>query len=513
MTFFPVRTSLALSVGLTAAMPVLADVLDIGSRRELWLDPNLVAERRGEAELRLHAPTLQEIVLRHDQPWEGNASAYHSVFKDGSLYRMYYRGWQIDFTPGRARTSVSVLCYAESDDGLHWRRPVLGLHEFRGSKENNIVLVTGPVDGVQADAGHAAVFKDENPAVKPKERYKAIVRSRKPHGLLAFVSPDGLRWRPMQTEPVITDGAFDSQNLAFWDTERGEYRAYWRYFTGGVTNSNDWNPKGIRAIRTATSHDFVHWSKPEDLRYGDAPEEHLYTNAIKPYPRAPHFYIGFPQRYLERGWSAAMRALPDAAHRELRASVVERYGTALSEGLLMAGRDGVNFHRWPEAFIRPGIERNGTWNYPHLVVGWHLVETRSALTGAPDEYSLYAVEDYGTGAASALRRYTVRPDGFVSARAGMRGGEVVTRTIRFAGDRLYLNLATSAAGGVQVELQDPTGRPFPGFGLDDCSPLFGDTLDRVVTWKGGEQVAALAGKPLRMRLVIHDGDVFSFQFR
>lgn len=504
---------LLVAAGLVTALPALADVLDIGHRRELWLDPTLAAERRGAAELRLHAPTTQEIVFRHDQPWEGNASAYHSIFKDGAIYRMYYRGWQLDFSPGKVRTSNSVLCYAESDDGIHWRRPSLGLHAFRGSKENNIVLVTGPVDGVQADGGHASVFKDENPAAPPDERYKAIVRSKKPLGLLAFASPDGLRWRPLRIEPIITDGAFDSQNLAFWDAERGEYRAYWRYFTGGVTNDNDWNPKGIRAIRTATSRDFIHWSKGENLQYGDAAEEHLYTNAIKPYPRAPHFYVGFPQRYIERGWSAAMRALPDAAHRELRAGVVERYGTALSEGLLMAGRDGVNFHRWPEAFIRPGIERPGTWNYPHLVVGWHLVETRSALAGAPDEYSLYAVEDYGTGAASALRRYTLRPDGFVSVHAGMRGGEIVTRPVRFAGERLFLNFATSAAGGVQVELQDPSGRPYPGFALADCPPLFGDTLDRAVTWQGAASLATLAGRPVRLRFVIHDGDVYSFQFR
>ena len=70
--------------------------------------------------------------------------------------------------------------------------------------------------------------------------------------------------------------------------------------------------------------------------------------------------IGFPTRYIARGWSDAMRELPEHEHREQRASASERYGTALTEGLLMTSRDGVLFNRWNEAFLRPGVERPGT---------------------------------------------------------------------------------------------------------------------------------------------------------
>ncbi|MEQ9065659.1 MAG: hypothetical protein RLO18_02990, partial [Gimesia chilikensis] len=98
----------------------------------------------------------------------------------------------------------------------------------------------------------------------------------------------------------------------------------------------------------------------------------LYTNQVKPYLRAPHIRIGFPARYVERGWSESMRALPDPERRQLRASSVERYGTAISEGLLMASRDGVHFKRWNEAFLRPGIERTGTWQYGHQFIAEHL---------------------------------------------------------------------------------------------------------------------------------------------
>src|SRR5690606_13663649 len=101
-----------------------------------------------------------------------------------------------------------------------------------GSTDNNIVFTSGEVGGLEVDAGHPAVFKDENPNAPADERYKAfLVQWKKPNtGLVAFKSPDGIHWSLMASEPVIKDGAFDSQNLAFWDTTINKSRAYWRYF-------------------------------------------------------------------------------------------------------------------------------------------------------------------------------------------------------------------------------------------------------------------------------------------
>ena len=178
----------------------------------------------------------------------------------------------------------------------------------------------------------------------------------------------------------------------------------------------------------------------------------------------------------------------------------------------MTSRDGVNFRRWNDAFLPPGIEREGTWNYGHQAIAWHLVETKSALEGAPDELSLYAVESYWTGTSSALRRYTLRMDGFASVHAPMSGGEVVTKPIRFQGSRLALNFATSAAGSVRVEIQDGEGKPLPGFALDDCPPIFGDTIERVIAWSGGRTPRDLAGQAVRLRFVLQDADVYAFRF-
>ncbi len=491
-----------------------AEPLNIGSKRELFVDDYLIDKLVGGAEQRLHQPQPQEIVMTHDMPWEGSGSGYHSVFRDGNLYRMYYKAWQLTVTPGKVNTSEHPLfcCYAESDDGIHWRKPKLGLYEFNGSKANNIVIPHGMMGNVNPDGGHPAVFKDENPASAPEAKYKALVRSNSPKGLLALKSADGLHWSPLADAPVITAGAFDSQNLAFWDAARGVYRAYWRIFTAGVTDEKNWKPSGYRAIRTATSKDFVHWENQADLSYTDSPAEHLYTNQVKPYHRAPHLLIGFPTRYVERAASESLRALPESEHRDWRSKATPRYGTAITEGLFMASRDGVKFKRWNEAFLPPGIEREGTWNYGHQYIAWHLVETKSALPGAPDELSFYATESYWTGTSSAVRRYTLRLDGFVSIHAPMKGGELITKPFTFTGKLLTLNFASSAAGGIQVEMQDATGKPIPGFTLADAEPQFGDSIERTVHWKNGSDVSALASQPVRLRFVLNDASLYSLRF-
>lgn len=501
-----------------AARPAMAAeerAEEIGGRRELFVEHSLVERLAGEATWRLGTPTPRDVVLVHDAAWEGSGSGYHSVFQDGDRYRMYYKAWQLDVGGGKVVTNRHPLycCYAESADGKSWTKPELGLHEFEGSTKNNIVLSSGKLGPLNVDAGHPAVFRDENPQAPPAGRYKAIVRSSSPNGLLPFQSPDGLKWTPLTDAPILSGlGAFDSQNLAFWDPTLGKYRAYWRIFTEGVTTTEEWRPAGLRAIRTATSDDLVHWSTPTDLTYEDSPPEQLYTNQVKPYHRAPHLLLGLPTRYLERAPGASLEALPESDHRRQRSAASQRYGTALTEALLMGSRDGVRFRRWNEAFLRPGIERPGTWNYGQQYLAWHIVETASDLAGAPNELSLYASENYWTGTSSELRRYTLRLDGFVSAHGSWRGGELVTTPVRFTGTELSLNFATSAAGSLRVELQTPAGEPLAGYSLDDCQELFGDTVERSVRWKDGADLAGLQGRPVRLRFVLRDADLYSYQF-
>jgi hypothetical protein len=488
-------------------------VVDIGSRLELFVDDQMIESLKGGAELRLHSPTPKEVVLVHDAPWEGNGSGYHSIFKDGNKYKMYYKAWQHSASPGSTGVNKSYLAYAESLDGLTWIKPNLGAVEFNGSKNNNIVLKTEKVGNYNVTAGLPGVFKDQNPDAPADERYKALIVSSAHgtdyHGLLAYKSPDGIHWKLMSDQLILKDDAFDNQNIAFWDPRTKEYRIYWRYWTESQKNSLY---KGIRGIKTATSKDFIHWENKQELKYEDSPEEHLYTSPIEPYYRAPHIYIGYPARYIERPWSPSLRALPEVKEREYRSSRSQRYGTALTDSLFMAGRDARVFKRWNEAFLRPGIERPGSWTYGDNFIGWGLVETKSDLPGAPNELSIYVSENYWKEKASRVRRYTLRIDGFVSVTAPSGGGELVTKKLKFTGDELVLNFSSSAAGSLAVEILDENGTAIPGFALEDADLVFGDSLKRKVTWKGKSDLSTLAGRTIQLRFRLIDADLYSFQF-
>ena len=187
----------------------------IGSRLETFIDDWIIDRMQGATRV-MHRPSPQNVALVFDEPWEGNTSGFVTVFQDGDLYRMYYRGSHTDYT-GDEATSYNpdndhdqVVCYAESKDGINWYKPSLGLVEFNGSSDNNIIWY-GP-------GSHTfAPFKDTNPDCLPDQLYKAIGIGVHKQGLSSFKSQDGINWSLSSSGPIITDGTFDSQNLAFWD--------------------------------------------------------------------------------------------------------------------------------------------------------------------------------------------------------------------------------------------------------------------------------------------------------
>ena len=493
------RVRHAISIALTVCLvisPVLdltaqEKPIDIGSRRELFVDDFLI-DKLDNVRLELQHPQPQEIVFACDKPWEGNTCIYFRIIPDEGKYRMWYQGahWQLD-PADPMKTHPYHICYAESDDGIHWTRPNLSLIEVDGSKENNIV-VTGVYDNFTP-------LRDDNPKCDPQARYKALGQSK--DGLIAWQSPDGIHWQRLGDKPVITKGAFDSQNVAFWDAPSNKYRAYIRDFHDG-----------LRDIRLAFSDDFVTWTVPEMLKVTPAvAKEQFYVNCIARYDRAPHLLLGFPVRYVERPWSPSMRALPDLKHRELRAKAGERIGTAITDGAFMSSRDGLNFHRWTEAFLRIGPERPGSWVYGDCYPAHGLIETESKLPGAPKEFSLFIAEHYWR-TEEALRRWTIRLDGFVAATAPLPGGDLLTKPFSFTGKRLSLNFATSAAGSLHVELTDAQGNPLPGFSLAESDEHFGDSLDRTVSWTENTDVSFHAGKPVRLRFRLRDAELYAFQF-
>ena len=452
-------------MAISTIVPALAaEPIVIGDRLELFVDDYLIGEMSGDVGQQLIRPEPKEVVFVADRPWEGNTSGYYSLFRDGDLYRMVYRGWQHD--EKKKAVHKEVTCYAESKDGIHWTRPNVGLFEWQGSKDNNIVWLTPGTHNFTA-------FRDDNPAAPAEARYKAFGGGG--GGLLPFQSPDCIHWKLIQNKPVITHGAFDSQNLAFWDSDRQEYRAYWRYFTKGVTTDKKWKPAGVRAIRTATSKDFLHWENEADLAYGAvAPAEHLYTNAVQKYFRAPHLFIGFPTRYL-----------PKEGQRV--------------EPLLMSSRDGVHFHRWPVAVIpeeAPADRKGNRSNY----MTWGMFQ----LPGKPKEISVYATENYYERTPGRVRRFAYRVDGFVALRGGEKGGVMTTKPLRYKGRQLLLNYLVRTGGSAILEVLDGSGKA-----IGKSKPLSGDAIDTPVAW---ELDPRLSEGIVQLRFMLKQAEVFSLRF-
>lgn len=462
-------------------------MIDIGNRRELFVD-RLLIERMEGTRLTLHHPVPRNVAIRFDAPWEGRFAGYGVVFQDGDRHRLYYRGTPADYNV------FACTCYAESRDGIAWERPNLGLCDFEGRRDNNMIFV--------GDPSHAfAPFMDTRPGVRPEERYKALGvcgSDAKPGtcSLRGYVSADGLRWQRIQEEPVITKGGFDSLNVAFWSETEGCYVSYYRVYS----KTPDWKQfLGRRTIARATSPDFIHWSDPVMMEFGDVRTDELYTNATLPYFRAPHLYVAFPKRFV------LGRKSPLTADQIKAIDLKPGYETSISEGVFMTSRGGNRYDRtFMEGFFRPGPDP-ANWTSRCNMAAWGLLPT------GPAEMSLYYSQHYGQP-GNHLLRATLRLDGFVSVNAGYGGGEMVTPPFVFAGSKLELNMATSGVGSIRVEVQNADGKPFKDYGVEDSYELYGDDVAKVAKWHGSSDVSRLAGQPIRLRFVMKDADVYSLKF-
>lgn len=488
-----------------AAASLSAQPMELGDRLELFVDHELI-DQLDQTRLVLGRPQEKGIALRFDQPWE-KAANYVTVIKDGDLYRMYYRGCTLT-ADGEFDPATEVTCYAESRDGIQWIKPKLGLHEFRGSRDNNIILGPDP----RRVSHNFSPFLDQRPGVSPAERFKAVggvfndnsahvptgVHAATTGGLFRYVSGDGIRWELYSTEPIFKGYALDSLNCLAWVPAENNYAIYLRTWSEGGTPEQP-AFRGYRTVSRAVSPDFTTWSTPKPMTFGDTPPENLYTNGTHAYFRAPHLLVAL-----------AFRFQPERA--VLSKAEMAEYGVhhtqerGVSDAVLLTSRGGDRYDRtFLESMIRPGSDRRA-WSARNNAPALGVVPT-----GA-DEMSLYLVTHY-TQPDCRLVRYALRTDGFASLEAPYSGGEALTKLFTFKGSKLVLNYSTSVAGSVRVELVDETGQPLPGFARDDCDELVGDEIARTVSWRGRTDLSALASRPIRLRFVMKDANLYSLQFR
>ena len=484
--------------------------VDIGSRRELFVDHVLI-DRLDNVQLKLHEPVSGGVAIQIDKPWEG-VTFGGSVLHHRGRYMLYYSASPVE-------DDVVALCVATSEDGVTWTKPVLGLVPYAGSRDNNVVA-----SSVTANFDYAsAPWVDDRPGVPDDEKIKATTSEalsgekhtswRDPTGpkrLVFWASPDGLTFRKLEPQPeFVTDlpNSFDGGNTVFWSEAEQQYVLCYRFWdvvakaaSADVTRLGG---RGYRSMARTTSKDLMTWTKPVPMTYGDTTREQFYVNNTQPYFRAPHISVALAARFME-----GRRVLTD--EQVQRAGFLSSHGSTYfgdcSDGVLLTSRAGTTHYdrTFMEAFVRPGLGY-GNWGS----------RTNFPLTGllpcGPDRMMFWVARHY-MQKSWYIERMMLRTDGFASVHAPWRGGEMLTKPLTFTGKRLDINYATSAAGGIRVEVQGEDGKPIPGYALDDCLEIIGDEITRTVAWKNGENLSSLAGRPVRLRFVMHDADLYSIRF-
>ena len=477
--------------------------IDIGSRLELLVDDVLIDKLDGLA-FKLHSPRAAEVALEFNKPWEGSGNHYITVFRDDDGYHMYYHSVSGRSNAASGKGWTSYTCYATSRDGVKWVRPNLGLYKFQGSKKNNIVY-PGPF-GFE-DGALLFPYPNLRPGAPPDQRYLApgarvqrtgdseIIR------LFLFASPDRVRWRQIGKTAIINGlgtkkpstfyppaNLLDSDHSLFWDAPSKRYTLFMRD-QRVLAGSGE----RLRAVRRSTSTDLLNWSYPEWTHMKPSPPDQFYTFGARPYFRAPHMYLAFPMRYVR--WRNA----------RLPAKYKKQLGVGVSDTVFVSSRDGLHWdRRFLEAFIRPGLDPlKWTDRSNHTSMG--LVPTGTT------EMSVYTLE-YFRLPVPRVRRQVMRVDGVASINAPYAGGQLTTRPLVFRGNRLVINASTSASGGVRVEILKPDGTAIDRFAGDNAIEFFGDSIEHEVRWDQGPDVSSLAGKPVRLRFLMKDADLYSFRF-
>jgi len=451
-------------------------VLDIGLAKQVFVDGSLISSSSGVT-LRMNPPRKTgERCIVADKPWESHrVCAYNTVMEDEGIYKMWYDAIADD--------GSRWLCYATSEDGVHWDKPALDIVPFQGRTDTNIVF---PPEKRSHEP--SCVFVDTSPKCPADERYKMVCSYDGPagKGTYVFASEDGLHWRALSDRRSFRSS--DTGNVAFFDERIGRYVAYVRV----------WSP--MRKIGRCEFDDVREWGK-ETLVFGydeqDPPDLDLYTNAAVKYPFAANVYFMFPSAYFH---------YPDPPKGKYR-------NDGPLDVRLVVSRDGID---WSYVDRSPFVPLGVAGEFDDSAI----YMTTGMIRKGAELWMYYGGYDFTHGAydvakdkyTGVISRVVLRLDGFVSADAAYSGGELVTVPVEFRGKRLELNVETSVAGSVQVEVLDATGKPIRGHTLASADAIKGNFIAKTVSWQGNSDLSDLAGRPIRLRFVMRDAKLYAFQF-
>jgi hypothetical protein len=497
-------------------------LLDVGTSKYLMFDDALTQEKKGFV-LTMNLPARSDKpAILPDQSWEKggiHGDSFTTVMEDEGVYKLWY-GVDRPGAAGERKNYLSdaqiktldkkaqldylcqdlyMLCYAVSKDGIHWEKPHLGIHEYEGSKKNNIVLISG---------GGNTVFKD--PTAGPASRYKMIFaggprmihhnRGTPPYagymGIYGAASADGIHWKKPRS---VMQWYTDCTAVCYWDECIRKYVAFVRY-NETMTRRGDetFRVKGnfYRAVGRAESDDFWNFPQPAKILepaaadlagHADAPgidRMEIYNTSAVKYPFAADSYFMFPGYY--------------------------RPHSEMTDIGLATSRDGVNYTRWPDPYLGVGQEGAFDSKMVHMATGMIVRDSTIAMYYIGSDYlhdvSSIPPDTGGVGKAD------IRLDGFVSQDAGRSGGNLVTIPLKFSGSRLELNMDAAAGGHLKVELLGKSCKPIVGYARQDADRLRGNDLRKTVTWNGASDLAALKGQTVRLNFIGKGVKLYAFQF-
>lgn len=451
-----------------------------------------------DAVLSVNRPERIGTVMTADRPWEGNQTNIFNIIREDGFYRAYYQARNYP------ETYETVICCAESRDGIVWNRPELGICEFQGSKKNNILL---------SNVICNFVMKDPNPECPQDEIYKMFepyspTNSGQDRVLKCYTSGDGIHFKEHHVceTPSRYTNMFDSTNSVIWDPNDGKYYCFFRGYHTLPPGGDKTNPEGIvREVRVMSSDDCVHFGESEPLDYSGSMDYQIYTACVFPYLYDDRYYIGFPTRYNVRAeWDDCYEKLTGKDDRLARMKDGSRLGFAVTDCLFMSSRDRKNWYRFDEAAITPGPEDGYNWEYGDCFPVQGLYETAGRVPGSDNELSLYSEVHHWTDKPVELERYVYRRDGFASYKAGFREKTLRTLPLTVEGSRLSLNFRSSARGYIKVSVLDEYRNPIDGY--VSCAH-FGDTTHRLIGFD--KPLSELAGRKVCLDFAMSDAELYS----
>ncbi len=476
--------------------------------KHLFIDDRFVEELSG-LKRRFHQAVKcdENPVIRAEKPWEKDAAFIDSAIaiydEAQGIFRAWYQGGAC-YGP----EDGSNMCYATSQDGIHWDKPSLGLIEFEGNKDNNIVLMAN------------CMMHDPAPIMDridpdPQRRYKAVWWGGRKDpsqkngwqlGHCVGFSPDGIHWHEHPENPVWPGDA-EVAVPAGLERTSGRFAMY---------SSAD--GYGMRVTGRSESDDFVHWDLPPKFLLQPDDEDPPGTEVAG---LAPINYEG-----TQLGMLWISRNLPEFTKQEWQQIVEQNkrqgfFGPPIEMNNvrcrvmyteLAASPDGVNWQRvhrqplfpfgpegsWDECIClaaRPFAHEDKIYVY---YTGHGRTKPTPGCTG-PEKIGQWNVE---TGLA------TLRLDGFASLEAYSSPGVLVTKTFPFKGTGVVVN-TDAGKGSVRLEILDDQGQPIPGFTREQARPITGNHLRARAAWTSEAAPTDLRGRRTRLKLYIENGHLYS----